>query len=132
MPKDTGKVRCITCGVDSVASSQVVVHKDSCKKSVLIPVVEPKDNCQLCHGKKGGVAGNENIVDDIIMCDYCHVEYMESEERVRNKTETFCCSSCGLIHGNPCPICNREPVDMPKDYSIGCAAKEEADASSAD
>lgn len=35
------------------------------------------DNCQLCHGAKGGVRGNENIVDGIVMCDYCTVEYRE-------------------------------------------------------
>ena len=32
-----------------------------------------KDNCQICHGAKGGVKGNENIVDGVVMCDYCHV-----------------------------------------------------------
>lgn len=30
------------------------------------------DRCEICHGERGGVRGNENIVDGIRMCDYCH------------------------------------------------------------
>lgn len=37
------------------------------------------DNCEVCKGKKGGVRGNENIVDGKIMCDYCTVSM--SKER---------------------------------------------------
>jgi hypothetical protein len=33
------------------------------------------DDCEICHGEKGGVRGNENIVNGIVMCDYCTVEY---------------------------------------------------------
>jgi hypothetical protein len=33
------------------------------------------DNCQVCHGKNGGVRGNENRENDIIMCDYCSAHY---------------------------------------------------------
>ena len=29
------------------------------------------DNCEICKGKKGGVRGNENIVDGKTVCDYC-------------------------------------------------------------
>jgi hypothetical protein len=29
------------------------------------------DDCQVCHGKWGGIKGNENVIDGIIMCDYC-------------------------------------------------------------
>jgi hypothetical protein len=29
------------------------------------------DKCQTCKGAKGGVPGNENIIDGLIMCDYC-------------------------------------------------------------
>lgn len=29
------------------------------------------DNCEVCFGEKGGVRGNENIVDGVCMCDYC-------------------------------------------------------------
>ena len=31
----------------------------------------PKDGCQVCNGECGGVKGNENIIDGIVMCDYC-------------------------------------------------------------
>jgi len=30
------------------------------------------DACEECHGAKGGVPGNENIVDGRTLCDYCH------------------------------------------------------------
>ena len=30
-----------------------------------------KDNCQQCKGERGGVLGNENIVDGKTLCDYC-------------------------------------------------------------
>lgn len=36
------------------------------------------DNCQVCHGAKGGVPGNENRIDGKIMCDYCHYKYEET------------------------------------------------------
>lgn len=32
---------------------------------------QEKDDCQICNGKNGGTKGNENIVDGIVMCDYC-------------------------------------------------------------
>ncbi len=30
------------------------------------------DACATCGGKRGGVPGNENLVDGKLMCDYCH------------------------------------------------------------
>lgn len=30
-----------------------------------------RDNCETCDGRDG-VRGNENIVDGVVMCDYCH------------------------------------------------------------
>jgi uncharacterized small protein (DUF1192 family) len=41
---------------------------------------EPLDNCSLCHGARGGVRGNENIVDGVVMCDYCHAEKIQREK----------------------------------------------------
>jgi len=32
------------------------------------------DNCGLCLGAKGGVRGNENRVDNLVLCDYCSTE----------------------------------------------------------
>jgi hypothetical protein len=34
-----------------------------------------RDNCQVCEGFRGGVRGNENIVEGITLCDYCSVTY---------------------------------------------------------
>lgn len=35
------------------------------------------DNCQVCKGTKGGVKGNENVINGIVMCDYCSVIHQE-------------------------------------------------------
>lgn len=35
-----------------------------------------QDACRVCHGTRGGVPGNENIIDGVIMCDYCHADRM--------------------------------------------------------
>jgi len=39
---------------------------------------ENLDNCEICKGTKGGVKGNENIIDGVVMCDYCDAEKMSS------------------------------------------------------
>lgn len=33
------------------------------------------DNCEICKGSKGGVKGNENVVNGTVMCDYCSVKF---------------------------------------------------------
>ncbi len=33
------------------------------------------DNCEICKGTSSGVRGNENIVNGIVMCDYCSVKH---------------------------------------------------------
>ncbi len=35
---------------------------------------ELKDNCQVCLGESGGVRGNENRIEGLVVCDYCHVK----------------------------------------------------------
>lgn len=35
---------------------------------------QEKDACEECRGESGGIPGNENIVDGIILCDYCHAK----------------------------------------------------------
>jgi hypothetical protein len=41
-----------------------------------------KDKCEQCHGKKGGVPGNENVMEDgTILCDYCTVERWAKEQK---------------------------------------------------
>ncbi|KKM82798.1 hypothetical protein LCGC14_1315960 [marine sediment metagenome] len=37
------------------------------------------DNCEICKGQRGGVRGNENIVDGKRMCDYCSVDHDKKE-----------------------------------------------------
>jgi hypothetical protein len=32
------------------------------------------DNCEICLGRNGGVRGNENIIDGVVMCDQCHAD----------------------------------------------------------
>ena len=32
------------------------------------------DNCQVCLGESGGVRGNENRIEGLVVCDYCHVK----------------------------------------------------------
>lgn len=31
------------------------------------------DNCQICLGAKGGMLGNENVIEGVVVCDYCTV-----------------------------------------------------------
>lgn len=40
-----------------------------------------RDNCEICHGAKGGVRGNENRIAGKIVCDYCHADgsYKEAD-----------------------------------------------------
>lgn len=35
------------------------------------------DKCQFCYGAKGGVPGNENRINGIVVCDYCHALYLQ-------------------------------------------------------
>jgi len=36
-----------------------------------------KDKCEFCHGRRGGVPGNENVLEDgRCICDYCHAEQL--------------------------------------------------------
>lgn len=30
-----------------------------------------RDKCQICKGVQGGVPGNENVIEGVIVCDYC-------------------------------------------------------------
>lgn len=38
-----------------------------------------RDRCEECHGEKGGVPGNENIVDGRVLCDYCTSALIRAE-----------------------------------------------------
>ncbi len=48
---------------------------------VLLEPEFARDNCQVCLGDRGGILGNENIVNGILVCDYCHAEgHMEDKD----------------------------------------------------
>jgi hypothetical protein len=61
------------------------------------PQAPPRDNCQVCHGERGGVRGNENVVGGVVMCDYCHAE-LRREARLRRDAEEMC--RCGHHEAN--------------------------------
>ena len=42
------------------------------------------DNCETCDGTRG-VPGNENRVDGLVVCDYCHVDMIKEEEALHMK-----------------------------------------------
>ncbi|AXQ68451.1 hypothetical protein HOT99_gp166 [Caulobacter phage CcrBL10] len=39
-----------------------------------------RDGCEVCNGARGGVPGNENVVDGKVVCDYCHVDIMDARK----------------------------------------------------
>lgn len=48
-------------------------------------VLEP-DECQRCYGVRGGVKGNENIINGIVLCDYCSADDLIKEITDDEKT----------------------------------------------
>jgi hypothetical protein len=42
------------------------------------PPEQQKDACEVCHGLRGGVPGNENLIDGKRVCDYCHADMMRA------------------------------------------------------
>jgi len=34
------------------------------------------DNCEVCNGERGGVPGNENSINGVVVCDYCTADMM--------------------------------------------------------
>jgi hypothetical protein len=47
------------------------------------PEAEQRDACETCDGTQG-VPGNENVIERVVMCDYCHARLMDR----RNKPAT--------------------------------------------
>ena len=45
-----------------------------------------RDNCEVCHGERGGVRGNENVIDGKVMCDYCSSDTWKNS---KNKVNDF-------------------------------------------
>lgn len=42
-------------------------------ETALVPTHAVRDNCRRCNGAKGGVPGNENVINGVVLCDYCSV-----------------------------------------------------------
>lgn len=38
------------------------------------------DNCEIEGCSRQGVRGNENIIDEKIVCDFCHIQQLLDEE----------------------------------------------------
>lgn len=58
-----------------------------------LPPDETRDACELCNGRSGGVKGNENVIDGIAMCDYCHADILATKKRLARTVNriTDCC-----------------------------------------
>lgn len=55
---------------------------------------EIRDACEVCNGRNGGVPGNENVINGIVTCDYCHADDIARVDRSRARTVnriTDCC-----------------------------------------
>lgn len=53
------------------------------ERSIKDTAGEGRDACQFCLGAKGGVPGNENMICGVVMCDYCHSLYLETDEKTK-------------------------------------------------
>jgi hypothetical protein len=42
----------------------------------------PKDRCEFCRGEKGGTPGNENVVEGIVVCDFCTAKLLPITARI--------------------------------------------------
>ena len=52
------------------------------------------DSCEICKGAKGGVPGNENIIDyqgrKIVVCDYCdYLIIHKKDENILNYLQKY-------------------------------------------
>jgi hypothetical protein len=36
------------------------------------------DECSRCHGMRGGVKGNENVVNGVLLCDHCSADDLQA------------------------------------------------------
>lgn len=60
-------------------------------QEALVPKHAVRDHCARCRGKQGGTPGNENIIDGVVTCDYCHAALM----RDRETKASAICLGCG-------------------------------------
>lgn len=45
------------------------------------------DECQMCLGWSGGAPGNENIIDGVIVCDYCTAKLRRFKAHANRKED---------------------------------------------
>jgi len=43
-----------------------------------------RDDCEVCNGDRGGIRGSENIVNGVVMCDYCSTDNFNRINTVDN------------------------------------------------
>lgn len=49
--------------------------------AALIKIMQQqRDGCTICNGQKGGVKGNENVINGELVCDYCHAELIGNQQ----------------------------------------------------
>lgn len=46
------------------------------------------DGCDFCHGAKGGVPGNEQVVGGYTMCDYCYIIFLTARQNIKTEEAT--------------------------------------------
>jgi hypothetical protein len=69
-------------GLKDASGEDIIVYVDEIKEAIeaalpgIIVEVISVDRCVNCGGVRGGVPGNENLIDGKILCDYCHAEKM--------------------------------------------------------
>jgi hypothetical protein len=42
----------------------------------LYPLIDAKCECEDCGGNRGGMPGNENVVNGRVLCDYCTADIL--------------------------------------------------------
>lgn len=47
-------------------------------ETAMVPTHAVRDNCVECKGRKGGVPGNENVIEGKVICDYCHAAKLKN------------------------------------------------------
>ena len=69
-----------TTDLDNVPNGHVDLNAlASAAMQYLNPVVG-RDDCVVCGGTRGGMPGNENLINGVPVCDYCHADKMSARQ----------------------------------------------------
>lgn len=65
-----------------MSASEMAMFIDGIFQGITMHVIKgnTKDGCETCQGARGGVPGNENIIDGKKVCDYCHADMMRNKQ----------------------------------------------------